>query len=137
MGDSVLARAKEHDLSWHDWTIPRDLSDDGKMVSFDEISVKPVAQPVRSTCAAPTAHRLCAYAEGASPSFSPDGKWVLGRTVAIQHALQKLPTGAGESTTISTGDVQKRSRAVLLPGWAAYPAHGQPIGARIEDVGAG
>jgi hypothetical protein len=28
--------SKERDLSWHDWTVPRDLSDDGKLVSFDE-----------------------------------------------------------------------------------------------------
>ena len=28
--------AKERDLSWHDWSVPRDMSDDGKLVSFDE-----------------------------------------------------------------------------------------------------
>ena len=27
---------KERDLSWHDWSVPRDISDDGKLVSFDE-----------------------------------------------------------------------------------------------------
>jgi len=26
----------ESDLSWHDWSIPRDISDDGKTISFDE-----------------------------------------------------------------------------------------------------
>ena len=105
--------SKEHDLSWHDWTIPRDLSDDGKMVSFDETGEAGGATGeiyVRGTDGSP-AVRL---AEGASPSFSPDGKWVLGRTVAIQHALQKLPTGAGESTTISTGEVQAQ-RAFYFP----------------------
>src|SRR4030095_2704140 len=28
--------SKERDLSWHDWTVARDISDDGKVVSFDE-----------------------------------------------------------------------------------------------------
>jgi len=27
---------KERDLSWHDWSVPRDISDDGRLVSFDE-----------------------------------------------------------------------------------------------------
>ena len=29
-------KTKERDLSWHDWSVPRDVSDDGKLVSFGE-----------------------------------------------------------------------------------------------------
>jgi len=96
---------KERDLSWHDWTVPRDLSDDGKLVSFDETGEAGGATGeiyVRSTDGSP-AVRL---SDGNAPSLSPDGKWVLGRSFSLQHAILKLPTGAGESGTISTGDVQ-------------------------------
>jgi Tol biopolymer transport system component len=44
--------------------------------------------------------------DGSAPTLSPDGKWVLGRSFSLQHGVLKLPTGAGESSTISTGDVQ-------------------------------
>lgn len=97
---------KERDLSWHDWTVPRDLTDDGKLVSFDETGEaggETGVLFVRSTDGSP-AVRL---SEGTGGTLSPDGKWVLGRSISpLPHALLKLPTGAGESATISTGDVQ-------------------------------
>jgi len=105
--------SNERDLSWHDWTVPRDLTDDGKLVSFDETGEAGGATGeiyVRGTDGSP-AIRL---SEGSAPSLSPDGKWVLGRSVKIQRALLKLPTGAGESATISTGDVQAQ-RAFFFP----------------------
>jgi serine/threonine protein kinase/Tol biopolymer transport system component len=96
---------KERDLSWHDWTVPRDLTDDGKMVSFDETGEAGGETGeiyVRGTDGSP-AVRL---SDGSAPSLSPDGKWVLGRSFSVQYGLLQLPTGAGESRTIQTGDVQ-------------------------------
>ena len=114
--------SKERDLSWHDWTIPRDLSDNGKLVSFDETGEAGGENGeiyVRATDGSP-AVRL---SEGQSPTLSPDAKWVLGRSFSLQHAILKLPTGAGESGTIATGDVQAHqafffpdSRHILLMG---------------------
>lgn len=96
---------KERDLSWHDWTIPRDISDDGKLISFDETGEaggETGALYVRSTDGSP-AVRL---GDGRSPSLSPDGKWVLALSPAARRGLIELPTGAGESRTIPTGEVQ-------------------------------
>jgi eukaryotic-like serine/threonine-protein kinase len=114
--------SKERDLSWHDWTIPRDISDDGKLVAFDETGEAGGETGeiyVRGTDGSP-AVRL---SDGSAPSLSPDGKWVLARGFSLQHALLKLPTGAGESGTISTGDVQAHQafffpdgRHILLMG---------------------
>src|SRR5580700_1587715 len=130
---------KERDLSWHDWTIPRDLSDDGKLVSFDETGEaggETAEIYVRGTDGSP-AVRL---SDGTAPSLSPDGKWVLGRSFSLQHALLKLPTGAGESGTISTGDVQAHQafffpdgRHILLMGNQA--GHGLRLW--IEDPSTG
>jgi hypothetical protein len=97
--------SKERDLSWHDWTVPRDITDDGKLVSFDETGEAGGETGeiyVRGTDGSP-AVRL---SDGSAPTLSPDGKWVLGRTFNLQHAILELPTGAGESRTIQTGDVQ-------------------------------
>lgn len=131
--------SKERDLSWHDWTIPRDLSDDGKLVAFDETGEAGGETGeiyVRGTDGSP-AVRL---SDGNAPSLSPDGKWVLGRSFSLQHAILKLPTGAGESGSISTGDVQAHQafffpdgRHILLMGNQA--GHGLRLW--VEDVSSG
>jgi eukaryotic-like serine/threonine-protein kinase len=97
----------ETDLSWHDWTVPRDLSDDGKIVSFDETGEaggETGAFYIRPTDGSP-AVRL---GDGTGPSLSPDGKWVLAMTPGSdgKRHLAEFPTGAGESRPIDTGDVQ-------------------------------
>jgi Tol biopolymer transport system component len=97
--------SKERDLSWHDWTVPRDLSDDGKVVPFDETGEaggETGAVYVRSTDGSP-AIRL---GDGRTPTISPDGKWVLALTPSAKRGLMELPTGAGESRAIATGDIQ-------------------------------
>jgi Tol biopolymer transport system component len=94
----------ERDLSWHDWTVPRDFSDDGKLISFDETGEaggETGAIYVRATDGSP-AVRL---GEGRSPTLSPDGKWVLAHAPGTRNEIMELPTGAGESRTISTGEV--------------------------------
>ena len=96
---------KERDLSWHDWTSPRDMSDDGKLVSFDETGEaggETGGLYVRRTDGSP-AVRL---GDGETPSLSPDGKWVLARGTGAIKGLMLLPTGAGDSRTIASGDVQ-------------------------------
>ena len=97
----------ETDLSWHDWTVPRDLSDDGKLVSFDETGEaggETGALYVRPTDGSP-AIRL---GDGTAPSLSPDGKRVLAMTLGSdgKRHLTEFPTGAGESRPIDTGDIQ-------------------------------
>src|SRR5262249_28727595 len=97
----------EIDLSWHDWTVPRDLSDDGKFVSFDETGEaggETGAFYIRPTDGSP-AVRL---GEGTNPTLSPDGKRVLALILGSdgKRHLAEFPTGAGQPRTIDTGDVQ-------------------------------
>jgi serine/threonine protein kinase/Tol biopolymer transport system component len=104
---------KERDLSWHDWSVPRDISDDGRLVSFDETGEaggETGGLYVRGTDGSP-AVRL---GDGRTPSLSPDGKWVLALDASARRNVIELPTGAGESRAISTGDVQVH-QAFFLP----------------------
>jgi|SRR5579872_2920705 len=104
---------KERDLSWHDWTVPRDLSDDGKIVAFDETGEAGGETGgifVRQTDGSP-AVRL---GDGRSPELSPDGNRVLALNFAQPGVVLDLPTGAGEPRTISTGDVRVQ-RAFFFP----------------------
>jgi eukaryotic-like serine/threonine-protein kinase len=99
--------SKERDLSWHDWTGARDLSDDGKTVAFDETGEAGEdtgAFYIRGTDGSP-AVRL---GNGLSPQLSRDGKKVLALVPGPdgKRRLTELPTGAGDPRTIETGDVQ-------------------------------
>ncbi len=98
---------KERDLSWHDWTVARDISDDGKIVAFDESGEAGEATGafyIRGLDGSP-AVRL---GDGLTPTLSRDGKWVLAMVPGPggRRNLVAIPTGAGESRSISTGDVQ-------------------------------
>ena len=131
--------SKERDLSWHDWSVARDISDDGKLVSFDETGEAGGETGeiyVRGADGSPAVR----ISEGLSPTLSPDGRWVVGLSDSLQHAILKLPTGAGESGTISTGDVRAQrvfffpdGRHILLLG--SQTGHGLRLW--VEDSSGG
>ena len=117
---------KERDLSWHDWSVPRDISDDGKLVSFDETGEaggETGGLYVRGTDGSP-AVRL---GDGRSPTLSPDGKWALALNASARRSLVELPTGAGESrTNLDRG--RSRSPGLFPAGCPTYSGTGQHAG---------
>ena len=88
--------AKERDLSWLDWSLVTDISDDGRTILFDESGEgggKGYSVYVRKTDGSP-AVRL---GEGSAQALSPDTRWVLA--IADSTSDPKLvayPTGAGQ-----------------------------------------
>jgi Tol biopolymer transport system component/predicted Ser/Thr protein kinase len=92
--------AKEHDLSWLDWSVPNDVSADGRTVLFTESGEgggPKYAVYLRKTDGSP-AIRL---SEGAGMALSPDGKWALARSSTTPAPLFVLPTGVGEAKPLS------------------------------------
>src|ERR1700683_251850 len=134
--------ATENDLSWDDWTVPRDLSDDGAIVSFDETGEaagESGAMYVRRRGGSP-AVRL---GDGLGPSLSPDGKLVLAMvpTTDNRRTLVVVPTGAGDTRTISTAGVQVNAayffpdtRHILLLGSIAG---GRGLRLWVQDLDGG
>src|SRR6267154_1360995 len=111
------ADSKERDLSWHDWTVARDISDDGKLVAFDEsgeAGEDTGAFYVRGTDGSP-AVRL---GNGLTPTLSRDGKQVLALIAGANgnRNLVELPTGAGESRTIPTGTLHVQGAYFFADG---------------------
>ena len=105
--------SSERDLSWLDWSRPRDLSPDGRTVLFDETGQGGGARQgvyIRNTDGSP-AIRL---GDGTGEGLSPDGKWAISVTVDRSHIIL-LPTGAGESRTIDLGPLDRIQRAFWFP----------------------
>jgi Tol biopolymer transport system component/predicted Ser/Thr protein kinase len=105
--------AKERDLSWLDWSVPGDLSADGRIALFSETGEgggPKYAVYMRKTDGSP-AIRL---SEGFGTGLSPDGKWALARTNVTSPPLFQLPTGVGEAKLL-THDSMNHLWARWLP----------------------
>jgi Tol biopolymer transport system component/predicted Ser/Thr protein kinase len=92
--------SKERDLSWLDWSVPGDLSADGRTVLFFETGEgggPKYAVYLRKTDASP-AIRL---SEGSGVALSRDGKWALARPNVTPSPLVLLPTGVGEAKVLT------------------------------------
>jgi eukaryotic-like serine/threonine-protein kinase len=114
---------EEKDLSWLDTSQARDISPDGKVLLFLELSYGDGRNPaiyIRKTDGSP-AVRL---GDGIRASLSPDGKWVVS-TVREQGGSQLLllPSGPGES------------RPPTTPGMRYESAEWFPDGNRILFTG--
>jgi Tol biopolymer transport system component len=97
--------SKERDLSWQDWTVPIDLSEDGRLFLFIEAGEAgggEYAVFTRDTNGT-SAVRL---GQGSANAFSPDGKWALVlRQNMSPPDLVLLPTGVGQQQAVPTGNV--------------------------------
>ena len=96
---------KERDLSWQDWTVPSDISEDGKVMLFVEAGEAgggEYAVFTRDT----NGESAVRLGQGSSRALSPDGKWVLVlRQNMSPPDFVLLPTGVGQQRTLSTGNV--------------------------------
>ena len=96
---------KERDLSWQDWTVPIDISEDGKMMLFIEAGEAGGGEYAvfsRET----NGNSAVRLGQGSAVALSPDGKWALVLRQNISPPdFVLLPTGVGQQQLISTGKV--------------------------------
>src|SRR5579863_605851 len=96
---------KERDLSWQDWTVPIDISEDGKLILFIEAGEAGGGEYAvfsRDT----TGTSAVRLGQGSANAFSPDGKWTLVlRQNMSPPDFVLLPTGVGEQRGVPTGNV--------------------------------
>ena len=109
----IMARpagaSQERNLSWLDWSLPTDLSPDGKQVLFDEQGAEggpAYTVAIRDLQGSPP----IPLGEGMSGTYSPDGKWV-SATVDYSRIVL-LPTGAGTSRRLDPGGIQQYAHPV-------------------------
>jgi Tol biopolymer transport system component len=96
---------RERDLSWLDWSLPMDLSPDGKTLLFAEEGRG--GGPHYTACLRKTdGSPVVRLGEGDPLEFSPDGKWVLDVVSTTPEQLLLLPTGPGEPRRLDRGTIQ-------------------------------
>jgi Tol biopolymer transport system component/predicted Ser/Thr protein kinase len=89
----------ERNLTWLNWSFPVDISRDGTLVLFDELTVSPNGVYIRKLDGSPAV----LLAEGKSYELSPDTRWALGARELGSDTLLLLPTGAGEARKVPLG----------------------------------
>ncbi len=128
----------DRDLSWLDWSLLRDMTQDGRYVLFDETGEgagKTASMYIRDVSGAP-AVRL---GDGSGGSFSPDGKAIL--TVRKDGGqIFMYPTGAGQVRQITSDGLTHAQPVWLHDGHAiVYAAHDLTHPARlyVQDLAGG
>ncbi len=129
----------ERELSWLDWTTLRDISRDGRQITFDESGEGVGASNpsyIRDTSGAPAVK----LGEGQFAMLSPDGQSVLA--VDVDNAgIQIFPVGPGRATHLPiSGYVVSRAhwgRDAKQAFFSGYqPGHGSRIYSISLDGGA-
>ncbi len=130
---------RERDLSWFDYSLPSELSPDGKELLFDEEGEGggPNYSVYQRKIGETSAVRL---GDGQALSVSPDGRWVITSLPSPPAQLLLLPTGPGEAKPL-THDSINHSQAKWLPDGRRFLFSGKEPGhaARIylQDLSGG
>ncbi len=121
---------KPVDLSWHDWTIAKDISRDGQSVLFEDSSETAGAHyalAIRKIDGTPPVQ----LGEGSAGRLSPDGKWAISILPGTPGTVKLVPIGPGQPRTIAVPglDVQNGPAHFLADGKritlnASEPGHG-------------
>ncbi|MEO8347455.1 MAG: protein kinase [Acidobacteriota bacterium] len=126
---------KERNLTWLDWSFPTALSDDGKMVLFDEQNLPSYLAYLRKTDGSPAV--LLGQYHGID--LSPDQKWAL-LTDQDGRQMTLVPTGAGQPRKLPSGGLTNQGAAFFPDGRRILSVGSEPgRGTRlwVQDVGGG
>src|SRR5438128_925577 len=107
---------KERELSWFDWALLADLSNDGKTVLFTEQTSPHGSARVylRKTDGSPPV----LLGDGTGTALSPDGNWAFAVVGRQPSRLVLLPTGPGQPKPVPSGDIE-----VLTGRWSGDGEH--------------
>jgi Tol biopolymer transport system component len=104
----------ERDLAWLDWSLPADISPDGRTVLFTEAGEGGGATYglyIRKTDGSPAIR----IGDGAGSGLSPDGKWAIAITsTSSAPQLVLFPIGAGNPRPLNRDNINYVG-AVFLP----------------------
>ncbi len=97
---TVARDGKAVDISWRDWTIPKDISPDGQSVLFEDASEAAgthYALGIRKLDGTPPVQ----LGEGSGGGLSPDGKWAVSVLTGSPERVTLVPLGPGQPRTIA------------------------------------
>jgi Tol biopolymer transport system component len=117
---------RERELAWLDWSLPVDITPDGRSVLFTEAGEGGGATYglyIRKTDGSPAVR----IGDGSGAGFSPDGKWALAITsTSSAPQLVLYPTGAGNPRPLKRDNINYVGAAFLPDGKRILIAGNEP-----------
>ena len=120
--------SKPVDISWHDWSLAKDISRDGQAILFED-----------SSEAAGSNYSLCIrkidgtppvqLGEGSAGGLSPDGRWAISILPGKPGQVKLIPIGPGQARTIATPGLE------IENGNARFLADGKRITLSAKEPG--
>jgi eukaryotic-like serine/threonine-protein kinase len=92
---------KPIDISWHDWNLAKDISQDGQSVLFEDSS-EAAGNQYSVAIRKVDGSLPVELGVGSAGGLSPDGKWAVAILAGTPGQVTLLPTGAGQPRTIPT-----------------------------------
>ncbi len=120
--------AEEQNLSWLDWSYPRDVADDGSLVLFEEQNIGGPSANEYAIYLRPTdGSQAVRLGEGRALGLSPDTSWVLAVTGSGEATeLVLMPTGAGERKSVLQGPATYESASWFPDGTRVLVSGNEP-----------
>ena len=123
-----IAGAHERDLSWLDTSITPNLSRDGKLILFSDISGSGGLYSVllRNTDGSPVVR----LGDGLNFSLSPDGTWAFDLLLKDPPEIELLPTGPGDARRLEDSNIESYVGMGWMPNSKEFifagnePGHG-------------
>jgi len=133
-------QARERELSWLEWSLPYDLSDDGTMLLLNEqgqATGENYAVCLRRTDGSP----VIRLGDGIPRALSPDGKWVIANLPKEGAPLMVLPTGTGQPRRLPSGNFSQFGSVAWLPDSRRFVFSANEPGPRrrlcLQDIDGG
>ncbi len=117
------------DLSWHDWSIAKDISRDGRLVLFEDASeaVGPSYAVALRNIDGSLPVRL---GDGSAGGLSPDGRWAISVSTDAPQHVTLLPIGPGQPRTLTVPGLEhiQNGAARFLPDGKRITVNGNEPG---------
>jgi len=129
--DTSAHSGRPVNLSWHDWSVAKDISPDGRSILFEDSSQAAGAHysvAIRKVEGTPPVR----LGEGSAGGLSPDGKWAISILPGTPGQIKLLPIGPGQARTISALGLES-----IHNGSAHFVADGKHITVNANEPGKG
>jgi serine/threonine protein kinase len=119
------------DISWHDWSVPKDISQDGQSVLFEDSS-EAAGNHYSMAIRRIDGTAPVQLGTGSPGGLSPDGKWAISILSGNPGRVTLVPIGAGQPRTIATPGLEQ-----IHTGFAHFLADGKRITINASERGHG
>jgi serine/threonine protein kinase/Tol biopolymer transport system component len=128
---TTARKGKPVDISWHEWSVPKDISKDGQSVLFEDSSEaagNSYSMAIRKIDGSAPVQ----LGAGSPGSLSPDGKWAISILSGNPGQVTLVPIGPGQPRKVATPGLER-----IHTGFAHFLADGKRITLNANEPGHG